>query len=69
MLSVVKLKEDFLTNESTFRTTTIKKYFCGELVNQYDGKFYFELNSPEKALVIIPHKHIEWMAPLDCRRG
>ena len=36
--------------------------FCGALVNQTDGNFYFELNG-SRAMVIIPHSWIEWMAP------
>ena len=58
---VVKVKE--FKDSFLFNTTSIGTHFCGELVNQYDGNFYFELLN-SKALVIIPHKSIEWMAPL-----
>lgn len=42
--------------------TTINKSFCGKLINQNDGNFYFELNG-SKGFVIIPHLWIESMAP------
>lgn len=45
-----------------FDTTTCSELFCGRLVNQENGKFYFELNGSE-ALIIIPHRWIQWMAP------
>ena len=45
-----------------FDTTTCSELFCGRLVNQENGKFYFELNG-SKALIIIPHRWIQWMAP------
>lgn len=42
--------------------TTTHNTFCGKLVNQNNGRFYFELNG-SGALVIIPHDWIDWMAP------
>lgn len=45
-----------------FYKTTCSNIFCGRLVNQNNGNFYFELNN-SNALVIIPHSWIEWMAP------
>ena len=62
---VVKVKESF-KDSFLFNTTSIGTHFCGELVNQYDGNFYFELLN-SKALVIIPHESIEWMAPMKKR--
>lgn len=49
-------------NPLHFTNTTITERFCGKLVNQNNGNFYFELNG-SGALVIIPHNEIEWMAP------
>lgn len=57
---IVKIKEDVV--DSSFYHTTIRHKFCGRLVNQNYGNFYFELNGAD-ALVIIPHSWIEWMAP------
>lgn len=51
-----------IKNSLYFTNTTITKRFCGKLVNQNNENFYFELNG-SGALVIIPHKEIEWMAP------
>lgn len=45
-----------------FYKTTCSNLFCGRLVNENSGRFYFELNNND-ALVIIPHSWIEWMAP------
>ena len=45
-----------------FYKTTCSNLFCGRLVNENNGRFYFELNNND-ALVIIPHSWIEWMAP------
>lgn len=56
---IVKVKD---VTDDMFCKTTVNKMFCGKLVNQNDGKFYFELNG-SNALVIIPHGWIEWMAP------
>jgi hypothetical protein len=57
---IVKIKENRV--DGLFYQTTVNKMFCGVLVNHADGNFYFELNG-SKALVIIPHSWIEWMAP------
>lgn len=57
---IVKIKEN--AQDGLFYQTTVNKMFCGILVNQLGGNFYFELNG-SKALVIIPHSWIEWMAP------
>lgn len=62
---IVKVKEDNFNSCELgymFRKTTCSKLFCGRLVNQNNGNFYFELNG-SNALVIIPHSWIEWMAP------
>ena len=42
--------------------TVIGRTFCGFLVNNANGKFFFELDK-SKMLVIIPYNEIEWMAP------
>ena len=60
MKYIVKL-EDYIDDPLFYKTTCHTK-FCGELVNQANGKFFFELNG-SKALVIIPHSWIKWMAP------
>ena len=57
----VGLLEDNIESELFYKSTVYNK-LCGRLVNQHDGNFYFELNG-SKALVIIPHKWIKWMAP------
>lgn len=57
---IVKVREDIF--DPLFDKTTIRRTFCGVLVNQNNGKFYFELNG-SGALVIIPHSWIDWMAP------
>ena len=54
---IVCLKNDFF-----MPATTIKRQFCGKLENIADGRFYFRLNG-SNAVVIIPHREIEWMAP------
>lgn len=54
---IVRLKENFI-----MPNTTIRRTFCGFLVNNANGNFFFELNG-SKMLVIIPYKEIEWMAP------
>lgn len=58
---IVKVKENGIV-DNLFYKTTAGHSFCGKLVNQNLGNFYFELNGSE-ALVIIPHGWIEWMAP------
>jgi hypothetical protein len=57
---IVTLKDSII--DSGFYKTTACHRFCGRLVNQNYGNFYFELNGSD-ALVIIPHSWIEWMAP------
>lgn len=54
---IVRLKEDFV-----MPSTTIRRTFCGFLVNNTAGKFFFELNG-SRMLVVIPFANIEWMAP------
>ena len=57
---IVYIKEEYLYK---FRLSTLKNgFFCGQLVNQNNENFYFEING-SKDLVIIPHESIEWMAP------
>ena len=58
---IVEMKEKFFC-DGGLALTTIKKRFCGRLVNQTGVNFYFELNGSE-ALVIVPHEGIKWMAP------
>ena len=57
---IVALRED-IVNSGFYKTTTYPR-FCGRLVNKNGSNFYFELNG-SNALVIIPHRWIEWMAP------
>ena len=57
---IVKVRDDI--RDAAFYKTTVSGVFCGTLVNQNGVNFYFELNG-SKALVIIPHSWIEWMAP------
>lgn len=54
---IVQLKEGF-----AMPSTTINRTFCGFLVNNTHGNFFFELNG-NRMLVIVPYKEIEWMAP------
>ena len=54
---IVKLKDNY-----SLEGTTIRKGFCGFLVNNSDGNFYFELNG-SRMLVIVPYSKIEFMAP------
>lgn len=54
---IIKLKENYFLEK-----TVIRKEFCGFLINNCNGNFYFELNG-SKMLVIIPHSEIESMAP------
>jgi hypothetical protein len=57
---IVKVREDIF--DPLWDKTTARKTLCGKLVNQNNGRFYFELNG-SGALVIIPHGWIDWMAP------
>ena len=62
---IVKIDKDKLDTSELgymFYKTTCANLFCGRLVNQNNGNFYFELNNSED-LVIIPHSWIKWMAP------
>ena len=62
---IVKINQDKIDSNELgymFYETTCSNIFCGRLVNQANGRFYFELNN-SNALVIIPHSWIEWMAP------
>lgn len=56
---IVQIKEKYLKNMSE-SSTGIK--FCGFLVNNTDGNFYFNLNG-SRMLVIVPHYFIETMYP------
>ena len=47
-----------------FSKTVCRNLFCGTLVNTNGSNFYFEMGE-DKALVIIPHSWIEWMAPVE----
>ena len=46
-----------------FRRTACNKLFCGILVNVSATHLYFEIGEDRK-LVIVPHKWVEWMAPV-----
>lgn len=46
-----------------FRETRCGKLFCGVLVNISCSHLYFE-HGKNKELVIIPHRWVEWMAPV-----
>ena len=46
-----------------FRRTVCNKLFCAILVNISSSHLYFELGE-DKELVIIPHRWVEWMAPI-----
>lgn len=46
----------------SIKDTTIRKSFCGKIVNESHGKLFFELNG-SGALVIIPYSWIKFMAP------
>ena len=62
---IVKINKDKIDSSELgymFYKTTCPNIFCGQLVNQNNENFYFELNN-SNALVIIPHSWIEWMAP------
>ena len=60
---IVKLKDGISHKNNLPNLVTVYPKFCGVLVNQDDGHFYFELNDIPKSLVIIPHSWIDWMAP------
>ena len=47
-----------------FRRTICNKLFCGILVNVSATHLYFEMGE-DKKLAIIPHKWVEWMAPVN----
>lgn len=60
---IVELKEEWLSENYHFsRLTTIQHRFCGYLVNNANGHFYFELNGCHM-LMIIPHQAVDRMAP------
>ena len=59
---LIKLKNNFIELNPLICKTTVNKVFCGTLVNNADGKAFFELNG-SKALVVVPWSGIEWMAP------
>lgn len=60
---IVELKKEWLADNHNFsRLTTVQHIFCGYLVNNANGHFYFELNGCSM-LVIIPHQAIDKMAP------
>ena len=48
--------------QDKLRGTTVAYQFCAKVI-QHSPKMIFELNSPTKALVIIPFNWIESMAP------
>ena len=56
---IVTLNEQ---GQDKFRGTTVAYRFCAKVI-QHSPKMIFELNSPTKALVIIPFNWIESMAP------
>ena len=58
---MVNVKQTGIVDDLFYKTTAGHK-FCGRLVNQNNGNFYFELNGAG-GMVIIPHGWIEWMAP------
>lgn len=57
---IVTLKDE--KTSEYLHLTTIHKQFCGFLVNNNNGHFYFELDV-NRMLVIIPYRDIEYMAP------
>lgn len=60
---IVELRQNWIANNNDFvRLTTIRDRFCGYLVNNANGHFYFELNGSHM-LIIIPHQAIDKMAP------
>ena len=46
-----------------FRRTACSNLFCGILVNISGTHLYLEVGE-DKKLVIIPHRWVEWMAPV-----
>lgn len=56
---IVTIKDQYLDK---LVSTTIRKTFCGYLVNDAGDNFYFELNG-NRMMVIIKHNWIEFMAP------
>lgn len=54
---IVRLKEDF-----HMHCTTINREFCGYIDNIAAGRIFFRLHG-SRALVIVPHDQIAWMAP------
>lgn len=60
ILYLVNIKPE---HKDKFKDTLIHSKFCGELVNQTNDMFYFELYKG-RAIVIIPHNWIEFMAPI-----
>ena len=57
---IVRVKSEFQIN---FKDTTINHKFAGKILAQIRDAYVFELNSPTKAIVIIPFDWIECMAP------
>lgn len=57
---IVRVKPEFQIN---FKDTTINHKFAGKILAQIRDAYVFELNSPTKAMVIIPFDWIECMAP------
>lgn len=57
---IVRVKSEFQIN---FKDTTINHNFAGKILAQIRDAYVFELNSPTKAMVIIPFDWIECMAP------
>ena len=47
-----------------FRQSPCNKLFYGVLVNISATHLYFEIGE-DKKLVIVPHKWVEWMAPVE----
>ena len=46
-----------------FRQTRCDKIFCAILINFSSTHLYFELDK-DKDVVIVPHRWVEWMAPV-----
>lgn len=61
ILYLVNIKPE---HKEKFTGTLIHSRFCGTLVNQTNDMFYFELFEG-RAIVIIPHSWIEFMAPIE----
>ena len=60
LLYLVNIKPE---HQEKFEDTVIHHGFYGELVNQTSDMFYFELFE-NRAIIIIPHSWIEFMAPM-----